>query len=284
MKPAICLLAVLLAAGAHAGELTLHLRSRVEVEGAGPADSCCVMNRQRTIAPAQTAIIICDMWDKHWSRGATERVAAMAPRMNGVVKAARDLGIFIIHAPSETMAFYKDSHARKRMSDMPRVEPPKLPATVYPRLPIDDSDGGSDTGETPWYKAWTRQHPAIEIDEARDGISDDAIEIWSALQNKRIRHVIIMGVHTNMCIINRPFAIKALAGRGMNVYLARDLTDAMYNPAMPPRVSHWQGTRLVIEYIERTFCPTILSDDIAVVPGEDAGRFIDTLPEASSAK
>ena len=50
-----------------------------------------------------------------------------------------------------------------------------------------------------------------------------------------------MGVHANMCIVNRPFAIKALVGRGMNVYFARDLTDAMYNPAMPPHVSHWEG-------------------------------------------
>jgi len=283
MKPVICIWAVLFAASAHAGDLTLHLRSRIQVEAAGPGQYC-VMNQQRTIDPARTAIIICDMWDKHWSRGATERVAAMAPRMNGVVKAARDLGVFIIHAPSETMEFYKESPARKRMIDMPRVEPPPLPTRIYPRLPIDDSDGGSDTGENPWYKAWSRQHPAIEIDEARDGISDNGVEIWSALQNKRIRHVIIMGVHTNMCIINRPFAIKALAGRGMNVYLVRDLTDAMYNPAMPPHVSHWQGTRLVIEYIERVFCPTFLSSDIAVVPGDDAGRFIDSLPEASPAK
>jgi len=284
MKPAavIVILAVVLATAARAGELTLHLRSRVKLEAAGPAAQWCVMNQQRRIAPAETAIIICDMWDKHWSRGATERVAAMAPRMNRVVKAARDMGIFIIHAPSETMGFSKDSPARKRMIDMPRVDPPRLPLQFYPRLPIDDSDGGSDTGETPWYKAWTRQHPAIEIDEERDGISDNGIEIWSALEYKGIRHVIIMGVHANMCIINRPFAIKALAGRGMNVYLARDLTDAMYNPAMPPHVSHWQGTRLVVEYIERTFCPTILSDDIAIVPGDDAGRFIDMLPESSS--
>jgi hypothetical protein len=34
------------------------------------------------------------------------------------------------------------------------------------------------------------------------------------------------------------------------VALVRDLTDAMYNPARPPYVSHADGTRLVIEYIE----------------------------------
>lgn len=254
----------------HAGAdaLTLHLRSREPVTAVASGEQWRVVTEERKIKPAKTAIIICDMWDKHWSRGATERVDAMAPRMNQVIETARALGMHIIHAPSETMAFYKDSPARKRMIDIPRVVLPRLPVRIYPPLPIDDSDGGSDTGETQQHKAWTRQHPAIVIDESRDGISDSGVEIWSYLKNHGIKHVIIMGVHTNMCIINRPFAIKALAGRGMNVYLARDLTDAMYNPAMPPHVSHWEGTRLVVEYIERTFCPSMLSADITKVPAE----------------
>ena len=29
--------------------------------------------------PAKTAIIICDMWDQHWCRGATRRVGELAP-------------------------------------------------------------------------------------------------------------------------------------------------------------------------------------------------------------
>ncbi|MBE0697009.1 MAG: hypothetical protein IH586_08800 [Anaerolineaceae bacterium] len=45
----------------------------------------------------------------------------------------------------------------------------------------------------------------------------------------------------------------------MPVALVRDLTDAMYNPAQAPYVSHDEGTRLVIEYIEKFWCPTVLS-------------------------
>ena len=44
--------------------------------------------------------------------------------------------------------------------------------------------------------------------------------------------------------------------------LVRDLTDAMYNPAMRPYVSHRDGTRLVVEYIEKFWCPTVLSRDL----------------------
>src|SRR5665648_304523 len=48
--------------------------------------------------PSETAIIICDMWDQHWCKGAAARVAEMAPSMNNVVSIARDRGVFIVHA------------------------------------------------------------------------------------------------------------------------------------------------------------------------------------------
>jgi hypothetical protein len=49
---------------------------------------------------------------------------------------------------------------------------------------------------------------------------------------------------------------------GVNIALARDLTDTMYNPAVRPYVSHEEGTRLVIEFIEKHWCQTILSEDL----------------------
>jgi len=245
-----------------ADDLRLQARTQEKSQDDGGHAFWKVVTQERVLPAGETAIIICDMWDKHWSRGATERVAAMAPRMNEVVKAARARGVTIIHAPSETMDFYKDSPARKRMIEAPRADMPAPRPRLGPPLPIDDSDGGSDTGEKPWYKAWTRQHPAIEIDGDRDGISDDGQQVWNFMQQRGIRNVIIMGVHTNMCVLGRPFAIRALVSRGVNVFLARDLTDAMYNPAMRPYVSHAEGTRLVIEYIEKFWCPTIVGADL----------------------
>src|SRR5678815_2818377 len=81
--------------------LTLHARLRAE--GDQPKDKAV----EKTIQwdPKKTAIIICDMWDKHWCKGATERVAEMAPRMNEVLTEARKHGVLIIHAPSSTMKF-----------------------------------------------------------------------------------------------------------------------------------------------------------------------------------
>jgi len=205
----------------------------------------------------ETALLLCDVWDKHWSGGATRRVGEMAPRMNEAVRAARSLGVFIVHAPSETMDFYQDTPARKRMIDAPHAPMPQPRPHDDPRHPIDASDGGSDTNEKPWHKAWTRQHPAIEIDQQADGISDHGQEVWNALRQRGIKNLIVMGVHTNMCVLNRSFAIKAMVTRGLNVVLVRDLTDPMYNPARPPYVDHEIGRQLMIGYVEKFWCPTI---------------------------
>ena len=216
---------------------------------------------EKEIPTSQMAIIICDMWDAHWSRGAAERVDAMAPRMNQVVQAARRTGVQIIHAPSDTLTFYTETPARERMTAGPRVDPPQPLPHDDPPLPVDDSDGGSDTGPEKTYRAWSRQHPAIEIQD-EDGISDDGLEIYSFLQRFGIRTVLIMGVHTNMCVLNRSFGIKALVRWGVDAVLVRDLTDALYNPAKCPYVSHDEGTRLVVEYIEKHWCPTIAGEDL----------------------
>jgi nicotinamidase-related amidase len=245
-----------------AGQLLLPMRRYYLLEDAGGHLGWREETVRRTIPAAQIAIIVCDMWDAHWSRGASERVEAMASRMNRVLKAARAKGIRIIHAPSETVNVYADTPARRRVRAAPHISPPTEGERSAPPLPIDDSDGGSDTGETTTHKAWSRQHPAIEIDHAVDGISDNGQEIYNYVQQHGIRQVLIMGVHTNMCILNRSFGIKQLVKWGVNVALVRDLTDAMYNPARAPYVDHDTGTQLVIGYIEKFWCPTVTSDAI----------------------
>jgi hypothetical protein len=71
-----------------------------------------------------------------------------------------------------------------------------------------------------------------------------------------------MGVHTNMCVLGRPFGIRQQVRLGMNVALARDLTDAMYDPRQRPHVPHDRGTELVVEHIERYWCPSVLGQDL----------------------
>ena len=221
--------------------------------------------------PSETAVIICDMWDHHWCRSAETRAAELAPRMNVLVGTLRADGVRIIHAPSDTMAFYTDHPARRAFLATVQNQEKSgdaMPMVCNPGegiLPVDDSDGGCDCQpHCPEHQPWTRQMAGLTIDDG-DWITDSA-DVFYALKACGIRNVLIMGVHTNMCILARPFAIRELVKRGLNVVLARDLTDSMYNPAMAPYVDHFTGTDLIIEHIEKYWCPTITSDQIIEGP------------------
>ena len=239
--------------------MRLNLRTRLQMFK-GNAEWELVI-RERDFPVHKTAILLCDVWDDHWCKGASMRVAQMVPKMNMVVNAARENGVQIIHAPSGTLDFYADTSFRKRIQNVPRVQPPEELDLSDPPLPIDDSDGGCDTGDKPWHKAWTRQHEGIEI-RGNDCISDDGLEVYSFMYQKGIENLIIMGVHTNMCVLARSFAIRQMTKWGIRCVLVRDLTDAMYNPKKAPYVSHKEGTQLVIEHIEKYWCPSILSRDL----------------------
>jgi len=260
-------------------ELSLALRSRPDENGAFRA-----VTKEQQWPTHSTAIIVCDMWDAHHCLNAVRREEEMVPRMNEVLTKARTQGVLIIHAPSECMETYKDHPARKRAQAAPKSKNlPKdigkwcdrIPAEEKGKYPIDQSDGGEDDDlkeHEAWHaklaamgrnpKApWKSQHAGLKIHDT-DAISDSGVEIWNLLEDRGISNVILMGVHTNMCVLGRPFGLRQMAKNGKNVVLMRDLTDSMYNPKSAPFVSHFEGTRRIIEHIEKYVCPTITSDQI----------------------
>jgi nicotinamidase-related amidase len=215
---------------------------------------------------AETAFIIVDMWDQHWSTGATRRCGVLAQKINDAAGRARDKGILVVHAPSDVMDFYEDAEARKRFLSLP--VPEKIPEPVviadYPQ-PIDSSDGGSDTVDRypPNTQVWKRQTDLIAIDQGRDLVcGDEGDRLCAHLFARGIKFLIYAGVHTNMCVLHRSFGIKQMLRRGFRTALVRDLTDAMYNPEKSPYVGHDEGTALLVAYIEKFYCPTIDSGQL----------------------
>jgi nicotinamidase-related amidase len=255
-------MAVLASSAATGPVLHLKLRTRVEpFKGSGDWREVTV---DESLSTASTALILCDMWDHHWCQGAERRVEPLAHKAAPVIDLARSRGVLIIHAPSETMTYYKDAPQRLSILSIPLVSPPSPLTLTDPPLPIDDSDGGCDTPANPLpvnYRAWTKQHAAIRIGPS-DLISDNGQEVYSALQLRGIKNLLVAGVHANMCILNRSFAIRQMTRWGVRCILIRDLTDAMYNPARRPFVTHEQGTELVIEYIEKYWAPSVSSIEL----------------------
>jgi nicotinamidase-related amidase len=259
---------------------TLRLNARERREDPKGSGKLKIVERALDWEVGETAIIVCDMWDDHHCKIAAQRVGAMVPRMNQVLSAARDRGVTIIFAPSETMNIYAGSPYRKRMEQAKPATPPvaiekrclRNPASEPATLPVDTELDCDDCELGPVVRRHSRQHPGLDI-IGFDGISDSGEEIYNYCAQEGIKNIVLMGVHTNYCILARPFGIRQMLKLGKNVVLARDLTDALYDPRQPPHVSHARGTEIVVEHIETYLCPSILSADLTrVVPGSDDPR------------
>jgi len=224
-----------------------------------------VVETHVAIPARRVAFLICDMWDDHWCPSAARRCDQLAQRMASLVDRLRQAGVTIIHCPSDTMGFYRGHPAREWVSRLPRPAADRFPVVERPDppLPIDDSDQGCDTPGVAPFRAWMRQNRRLSI-HPEDAITDNGEEVLALITHRGIEQVIVAGVHTNMCVLNRSFGIKALTRRGVSCVLARDLTDAMYNPASPPYVSHERGTELVVEHIETHWCPSLDSASMMV--------------------
>ena len=281
--------AVVVAGGAVAAAddsstLKLNLRRRIETS-AGSGRYHTLTEHDVAWDARQTAIVVCDMWDAHHCLNAVRRASELAPRMNQVLHAARDRGALIIHAPSSCMAAYANRPGRQLAKSAPTAGNlpgdigewcRQIPSEERGAYPVDQREGGEDDDlveHRQWHdylasigrnpKApWKAQLAALEIDDAKDAISDSGIEIWNLLEQRGIKNVVLLGVHTNMCVLGRPFGLRQLAKNGKNVVLMRDMTDTMYDPTKWPYVSHFSGTDLIIEHIEKFVCPTVTSGDL----------------------
>ena len=135
--------------------------------------------------PAETALIVCDMWNLHHCLNATRRGAELCPTMQNLLTTARNHGSLIIHAPSGTMSTYEGTAARLRAQHAPQsayvpdgIDEWQYNSTREPRgkgsgprdaqgpnaegegvqdggYPIDQRDGGEDDDPTE-HAAWAR--------------------------------------------------------------------------------------------------------------------------------
>lgn len=273
----------LVASACIAGDLEMTLRYQQETSpGSGRHHQ---LTRNETWKPAETAIIVCDVWDLHHCHNAVLRAQEFAPRLNQALSTARDQGVTIIHAPSGCMDHYAQHPARARAQSVatsPTLPDEitkwcyKIPSEEKGVYPIDQTDGGEDDDpeqHAKWAEElksrglnprapWSKQTDTLTIDPSKDYVSDKGDEIWNILSAKGIKNVVLTGVHTNMCVLGRPFGLRQLAKNGKNVVLMRDMTDTMYNPGAWPFVSHFTGTDLIISHIEKFVAPTVTSDQI----------------------
>lgn len=267
---------------------SFRLTLRRQEPGDGGATWYRTIESRAVVDAAATALIICDVWDEHHCHRAVQRLTEFAPRIAAIADAVRNAGGAVIHAPSDCMPAYQEHPARARAIttaaevDRLRIPPDaadwccRLPSEVSAEYPLDQSRGGEDDAPEE-HAAWTArlasigrntgtpwrsQSPLVPIDGERDFVTDSGEEVAAILEAREIRHVLLAGVHLNMCVLGRPFGLRRQVLAGKEVSLVRDLTDTMFDPAEWPWVDHFTATDRMVDHVERHICSTVASSDL----------------------
>ncbi|ODT98189.1 MAG: hypothetical protein ABS79_06295 [Planctomycetes bacterium SCN 63-9] len=230
-----------------AREVEFSLRSR-------DAEGKPMVTKER-IDPGKIGIVVVDMWNFHWCKTATMRVAALVPRMNRVLNVARDQGMTVMLCPSDVVDNYVGWPQREKIFSMPRHTVPPLQKIECPNPP---NGGGCACGRERCVVnyGWDGMHPDLAI--ADDDLMPDTLEdVYSICKERGLTHLIYFGVHTQVCLLGKPMGLRNLKSAGLKCILARDLTDA--HPGYKPEIEFTpdKHTAEVVEHFERYLAPSV---------------------------
>jgi hypothetical protein len=236
-----------------AGEIELSLQTRGD-------DGKPIITKER-VDPSKIGVVVVDMWNFHWCKTATMRVAALVPRMNLVLDAARGEGMTVMLCPSDVVDNYVGRPQREAIFAMPRHPVPPLIKIECPEPP---NAGGCACGKERCVTnyGWDGMHPDLVIG-ADDLMPDTLEDVYSICKERGLTHLIYFGVHTQVCLLGKPMGLRNLKSAGLKCILARDLTDAHpgYNP--DTGLTPDGHTAEVVEHFERYLSPTVdMTDEV----------------------
>lgn len=196
-----------------------------------------------SLVPSRTVVVVVDMWDRHWCKTYTARVANMVPRMNRALAAARQTGMQVVWAPSDVVNFYKDHPRRLAMTAIPTHPEPREVSFSPPAPPegLDCCECGPDR-PCPNGAVWTRQHPGLQISET-DLIADgnNGRELFNLCGERGYDTVIYLGVASNICVCQRPFGMLNARRHGLRTFFVRDLVEAITANGLDPATKKPDG-------------------------------------------
>jgi nicotinamidase-related amidase len=226
-----------------------------------------IVKKMVRIVPAKTAVVVVDMWDRHWCKTFTTRVGNLAPRMNRTLDACRKLGIQVVFVPSDVVDFYKDFPQRKAMQAVPQHAEPQRVAFDPPETPhpIDNCECGPSR-PCHFASVWTRQIADLVIaDNDLIGDCNNGRELLSLCQERGMDTLIYMGMASNMCVLNRSCGILNMKRHALRPIVVGDMVEAITANGIGPdgkpdrNFTPAKGSAIVLWHIERHIAPSIRS-------------------------
>jgi hypothetical protein len=231
-----------------AGPITLHLQSRDPASGE-------IRSTTETVDPSKVGVVVVDMWNWHWCKTSTMRVAALVPRMKHVLAAAHDMGMSIFWCPSDVVDNYVGTPQHEAAMNVKLLPLPKMDELNCPSAP---DGGGCTCGKERCVVnyGWDGMHPDLQMYEG-DTMPNDLETLYSLCKERGLTHIIYMGVHTQICLLGKSIGLRNMKRAGFHCILARDLTDAhgKYDPSAG--ITPDQFTAQVVAHFEKYLSPTI---------------------------
>lgn len=213
----------------------------------------------------EVGILVVGLWDSHNCKVAHKILDEICPKANTFIKKCRKEGMHIIFGSSSLLKNPKYKHLGKNIKAP--FQSFKDKGINIPPLPFDDSDGGIVEKNPDFNRKNVGMHPAIEIENG-DCMSGNNKEILNYLLYNKVKLLLVVGVHLNMCVLDRPYAIKNLIRYGMKVSLVKDLTDIMHSGKLD-NMTRDEAQNKMIDWVEYNICPTTTTEDVTFIKNRE---------------
>lgn len=216
-----------------------------------------------TIARAQAALVLVDVWDWHYLKDAEARAEAIIlAKFVPLLEGCRRAGLTIIHAPSPPQAQKhpnwvgtgRDTARTGPGSDWPPAEFRSKSGqfAAYGR-PAEPREPELSQG-----RSRLRIHPlAAPVGQERVVATGD--ELHAVCRDAGILFLFFAGFNTNACILFRDYGTLAMSQRGYEAILLRDCTTGMESRQSLPTLGQTNGAILLLEMFGQY---TTTSDDL----------------------
>ncbi len=224
------------------------------------------VNRDLPIPVSQAALILVDVWSDHYIDSWLQRAAEVTQaKIAPILKAARKIGLTIIHAPSPRVV--ENNHPdvmsppKKSESSDKNEWPPREFKTLY--RTGDHATFGRN--REPRLDTWNASAlHNLKIADASTPLPDEPViangdQLHKLLTERRILHLFYAGFATNWCVIGRDYGMIAMCNKGYNNILIRDATTGV---EFHDTVNNLTATEIAIREIETKYAWSTLTNDV----------------------
>lgn len=216
-----------------------------------------------TIPLEQTALVLVDVWDRHYLKDTEARAEAVIDgKLAPLLGQCRASGMTVIHAPSPPQAMRhpnwvnagKAAASRAHAADWP---PPEFRSKSGPyqayRRPAEPRDP-----ELARLRAGLTIHPKIQP-VGTEPVVATGDELHALCRRLGVLFLFFAGFNTNACILVRDYGTLEMSRRGYEVILVRDCTTGMESCQSQPTLGQTNGAILFLEMFGQY---TVTSDEL----------------------